>query len=397
MRICLASNLYPPDVIGGAETIVGHIARALRAADCEVTVITTAPRGRAGSEAADGIRVLRIAGDNLYWAGDARRQPQALKPLWHAIDLWNPSVYRRVHRLLARDNFDVIHTHNLGGLSPAVWSAAAAAGTPIVHTPHDYALTCVRSTRMTPRGRTCWTPCTACALRGRWLRRLSRLVDGVAAPSQFVIDRHRELGFFPNASFAVVPWGVPRSMVPAPARRDGPDVRFLYLGNLAPHKGVRVLLEAFARTKAASARLEIAGAGALAAACTAAAADRRITFHGFVRGPEKDALLGSCHALVFPSICWETAGLVLLEAYNSELPVVAARTGGIPEFVDDGITGFLVEPGDAASLAQRLETLAADPGLIRRMGAHCRARAERFTIERTVAGLLRVYESAVRR
>lgn len=397
MRVCLASNLYPPDVIGGAEMIVGDIARGLRAAGCDVTVITTAPRVRAGRDADDGITVYRIPGGNLYWVGDAKRQPQALKPLWHSIDLWNPSVYRRAHQLLAREKFDVIHTHNLGGLSPAIWSAAAAVETAVVHTPHDYALTCVRSTRMTPVGHTCWTPCTHCALRGRWLRRLSRIVDGVVAPSQFVVDRHRELGFFPKARITVVPWGVPLPPPAAHQARPGPEVRCLYIGNLAPHKGVRVLLEAFAHTRTTSLRLEIAGAGPLAEACaTAAAADHRITFHGFVRGREKEKLFRSCHVLIFPSVCWEVAPLVLLEAYSFGLPVVAAQTGAIPEFVDDGVTGFLVEPGHVARLAERIEMLTVEPGLIDRMGTDCRARAERFTIERTVTGLLQVYDAAVR-
>lgn len=393
MRVCLASNLYPPYVIGGAETMVGHIARGLRRAGCDVTVLTSGPRARAGSEAVDGIRVLRIPVGNLYWAGDAARQPRALKPLWHAVDLWNPFVYRSVGRLLAREKFDVIHTNNLGGLSPAVWSAARVCRTPVVHTPHDYALTCVRSTRMRLDGRTCWTPCTPCGVRGRWLRRLSRLVDAVVAPSRFVLDRHRELGFFPKATATVVPWGLPLPPPSAPMPPVGGGVRFLYVGHLAPHKGVRVLLAAFARVRHGTATLDIAGAGPLAGDCAAAdAADRRITFHGFVTGSAKDALFEACHALVLPSTCWETSGLVLLEAFAHGRPVVATRSGGVPEAVHDGVTGWLVDQGDEAALADRLEALALDPAPLLRFSPECRSRAERLTLDHTVHALLGVYE-----
>jgi glycosyltransferase involved in cell wall biosynthesis len=393
MRVCLVSNLYPPYVIGGAETMVDHIARGLRRAGCDVTILTSAPRARAGSETVDGITVLRIPAANLYWAGDAARQPRVLKPIWHAVDLWNPFMYRAVGQILAREKFDVIHTNNLGGLSPAVWSAARLRRIPIVHTPHDYALTCVRSTRMRIDGRTCWTPCIPCGVRGRWLRRLSRLVDAVVAPSHFVLDRHRELGFFPQATLRVIPWGLTLPPRPAAMPNVNEGVRFLYLGHLAQHKGVRVLLEAFTRVGAKTVALAIAGAGPLAGDCAAAAAaDHRITFHGFVTGTAKDALLEACHALVFPSTCWETSGLVLQEAFAQGRPVVASRSGGVPEMVEDGVTAWLVDQGDAQGLAERMEALVLDPAPLFRASPECRARAERFTLDHTVEALLAVYE-----
>jgi len=397
MKICLASNLYPPDVIGGAETMVGHIARGLRGAGCEVTVVTTMPRARAGSEIRDGITVHRIPTGNLYWPGDAGRRPLALKPLWHAIDLWNLSVYRRLRRILANEKFDVVHTHNLGGLSTAVWSAAAASGVPIVHTLHDYALTCVRSLRMTPAGRICSSPCLPCGMRGRWLRRMSHLVAAVAAPSQFVLDRHLELGFFPSARAALTRWGLPDlpawSGPPAPR----PLVRFVFLGLLRAHKGVRVMLDAFRRVRSRNARLDIAGAGELARDCEAAAVvDDRISFHGYVSGEAKTQLLQAGHALLLPSISWEVSGLAILEAFAHGMPVIGSRIGGIPELIDEGVTGFLIEPGDAEALAARIETLSADAESIRRLRPGCRTRAETLTLSATVGPLLDLYEKVRR-
>jgi glycosyltransferase involved in cell wall biosynthesis len=65
---------------------------------------------------------------------------------------------------------------------------------------------------------------------------------------------------------------------------------------------------------------------------------------------------------------------VLKEAMACELPVVASASGGIPELVEDGVSGFLLPPGDAAALAAALERLAADPALRRRLGRGGRAR-----------------------
>src|SRR5262245_6782884 len=106
MKICHVSNLYPPDVLGGAETVVGQLVQGLRDAGHAVTVIATAPAARAGREAVEGVPVYRVATANLYWAGVASRRGPALKPLWHAVDLWNPVMYRRVREVIQAEKFD---------------------------------------------------------------------------------------------------------------------------------------------------------------------------------------------------------------------------------------------------------------------------------------------------
>ena len=386
------SNLYPPHVIGGAELIVADIARALHDTGHDVAVVTSARRDEARSETQDGVRVHRLPPANLYWAGDARGRMPALKPLWHTIDLWNPRMYTAIRSVLDREPFDVVHTHNLGGLSPAVWSAAAAAGVPIVHTTHDYSLTCVRSLRMTPDGRICRAQCTSCAMRGSWLRRQSRHVAGVLAPSQFVLDRHLELGFFPNAATSVTRWGL-RELPPPRPIPPSPPLRFLFIGLLRAHKGVRVMLDAFRRVAGDGIRLDIAGTGELAEdCCAAAAADPRIRMHGWVTGDAKRHLLDAAHVLLAPSISWEVSGLAILEAFGHGIPAIGTRIGGIPELIEDGRTGYLVEPGDARALAERMESLAATPTLLTRLGAACRARAESLRLSRTVDDVVQLYE-----
>ena len=399
MRICLVSNLYPPDVLGGAELVVGHLARGLQATGHEVMAVATAPRARAGRDSVDGVRVCRLDPANIYWAGDAPSRPRVVKPLWHLVDLWNPVMYRRLRSLLAAEKPDVVHTHNLGGLSAAAWSATRAAGIPLVHTLHDHSLTCVRAVRMTRSGRVCERQCTPCALRSGWLERLSRQVDAVAAPTRFVLERHLELGFFPRAHTVVVPWGAPPlAMAAGSSRRDEEPVRFLFVGGLEPHKGIGVALEAFRRAPEARASLDIAGAGTMADPCRAAARrDPRIRFHGFVTGEEKERLLGSADALLFPSLCWEAAGVVMLEAFAHGVPVIASRTGGIPEFIEEGRTGFLVTPGDAVALATHIDRLAGDRAPIVAMREACRAGAARLTWARTVGELVEVYKAAVGR
>jgi glycosyltransferase involved in cell wall biosynthesis len=396
VRICHVSNLYPPDVLGGAEIVVEHMVHGLRAAGHEVAVMATVAPSRAGREEVEGVPVHRVSSANLYWVGKVSRRSRVLKLLWHFIDLWNPVMYRRVRALFRAEKFDVVHTHNLPGFSLAVWAAARTEGLPVVHTTHDHSLTCVRSIRMTRQGRVCERPCMGCAVRGRWFCQLSRSVNAVVAPTRFVLDRHLELGFFPRAVSAVVPWGVPL-LEPTPHRfrgNPGAPIRFLYIGGLRPYKGIDNVLDAFRRAPGLRASLDIAGAGELAGACAEAASDPRIRFHGFVTGEQKTELFRSSDVLLFPSLCWEAFGLVALEALSYGVPVLASRTGGIPELIEEGRTGFLVEPGDPAALARGMARLAAAPAVAESMRAACQARARDLSVERTVSGIVEVYEAA---
>jgi len=99
---------------------------------------------------------------------------------------------------------------------------------------------------------------------------------------------------------------------------------------------------------------------------------------------------------VMPSY-YETFGISVIEAMAFGLPVVATNVGGLPEVVEDGVTGILVPPGDSEALAEGLIRLLSDADLRRRMGraGQDRVRSE-FTVDRIVDQTLAVYESVIR-
>jgi glycosyltransferase involved in cell wall biosynthesis len=103
------------------------------------------------------------------------------------------------------------------------------------------------------------------------------------------------------------------------------------------------------------------------------------------------AHLSASHALVHAADS-ETFGLVLIEAMSAQVPVVAARSSGAADVVVDGETGFLVPCRDPAALAQRVASLAADPGLRRRLGLAGRQRFEReFSLTAHMKNIERVW------
>lgn len=166
---------------------------------------------------------------------------------------------------------------------------------------------------------------------------------------------------------------------------------------LAPHKGQRHLVAAAARVirELPDVRFLIVGEGELHDALARQIKDLGLDRHVFLTGFRSDALgLIKSFDLFAMSSVTEGLGSAILEAMALGRPVVATRAGGIPEAVDDGVTGALVPPNDAAALAKAIVTLMRDRPLRERFGAAGRERVEReFSVERLVAGTARVYET----
>ena len=159
------------------------------------------------------------------------------------------------------------------------------------------------------------------------------------------------------------------------------DVRMIYLGQIAPHKGVVTLVEAAIAVcrQHAGAGLTLVGddvtnpalVDQLKRQIEAAGMAERIVFAGYIRNSA--ALLGEHHIHVCPSQWQDPLPNTILEAKASGLPTVATPMGGIPEIVEDGVDGHLVPAGDASQLAAALGRLVADAPHRRQLGEAARA------------------------
>ncbi len=182
---------------------------------------------------------------------------------------------------------------------------------------------------------------------------------------------------------------------------DGSLVTFM--GVLTDDKGVVHLLQALGRLWDAGTEATLALAGPTvepstferAWAALPGAHRQRIRRLGTVGGQLKQDLLAATDVFCLPSRV-DSFGIVYLEAWAYGAPVIGCRAGGVPDVVDDGADGLLVEFGDVAGLAAALEALLADPGRRQALGARGRAKVEaRYTWERIYRGLLAVYEELV--
>lgn len=184
---------------------------------------------------------------------------------------------------------------------------------------------------------------------------------------------------------------------PAPAQ-DDEQIRLLFVGRLTAIKGIRVLLDAFAKARAANPALHLTfvGDGDDRAHLEALAAPLGDAVH-FAGYQSQDAVadaLANADIFVLPSFA-EGVPVVLMEAMASRTPTITSLVAGIPELVEDGVTGYLVPPGDAETLAARIITLAADPELRAEMGERGRAKVvEEFNITTEAARIAALHAGA---
>jgi glycosyltransferase involved in cell wall biosynthesis len=342
-------------IFGGGERYPLELARAL-AGRVDCTLVTFSPRAATLREHG-GLRLITL-------------RPQ--------VRLGHPAHPIAVGLPAALDGVDVVHTHHLRSAPSRVAAfVARARGIPAVTTDHGL------------QG-------------GTWGGLLLRQFQRFLTVSEYSA---RELGAPPSRT-RVIYGGVDCARFhPDPERPRG---GVLFVGRLTPHKGADRLIEALPE----GATLTLAGTAGhdphlperdYPELLRRLARGRSVRFLGAVPENELPGLYRGAAVFVLPSVertvygrhiaCVELLGLAVLEAMASGTPVVCSRVGGVPEIVEDGVTGFLVEQGDVAALHERLRQLLRDRALAARIGRNARERVlERFTWDACAERCLAAYE-----
>jgi len=374
LRFCMFSTFYPPYSYGGDGITLQRLCRALVRAGHEVTVVHDAdPYASLGypaptaAAADDGVEVVTL------------RSSLGMLSVLLTHQFGRPVVHRAdIVALLAERQFDVVHFHNVslvGG--PGLF--ALARGSATVYTAHEHWLVCPTHVLWRHRREPCTgRECVRCSLRyGRppqlWrstgmLERALPNIDTFIALSEFSRHKHREFGF-PRDMEVLPPivFDSDAEAADAPAVSPHPRPYFFYAGRLERIKGLDDVVPLF-RQADAPADLLIAGAGSHERALRALAGDSpRVRFLGHV-GPERLApLYRHAVAHIAPSVCFETFGNTLVEAFRQSTPVVARRIGPFPEIVGHAGGGELFD--NAVDLRRSLDRFASDRAYRDRLGA----------------------------
>ena len=374
MRVLQMHWTFPPTT-GGVESHLADLAAGLVGRGCDVTVLTgeSAPQPVPGVEivCSDVLNLERLRGGLSDQHG------------------YSAAVLHELERTVVSFRPDVVHGHNLHHFAAAPALAldelSRRHGFSVHHTFHETWPDLLHD-RPVYRG---WS--------------------GNFAVSRHVRDEcEARIGFAP----ALRPLGIDVDRFQARREAfDGHDVPVvLHPARLLPWKGVHVSVRMMARLAehGTAARLVVTDTGRIAdwddelAVYRAEILDLIDTLGVGDRldlraasYDEMPSLYEEADIVVYPTVAAEPYGLVPLEAMSSSRPVVASSCGGIPETVVDGVTGWLVEPADAAALAGRVESLIADPEAARQMGAAGRAHVTtHFDIERYLDELIDSYRVA---
>ena len=373
MRVALLTREYPPEVYGGAGVHVEYLARSLRplidvtvqcfGADRDEpgVVAHQSPTTLAGANAALQTMGVDLAMAAAVGPGDGRRGAD----LVHS-HTWYANLAGHVASLL-HGVPHVVTVHSLEPLRP--WKAEQLGG--------GYALSS-------------WCERVAIESAARVVAVSAGMRDDVLAAYP-VVDPER---------VRVIHNGIdPADYTPAQRPHDAATLALLdrlgvdpsrpavlFVGRITRQKGVPVLLRAAASLPPDVQLVLLAGAAdtpELAAEVVALVGGLRAVRTGVVwvqemlPRPDVARVLGASSVFVCPSV-YEPLGIVNLEAMACGIPVVASAVGGIPEVVDDGMTGLLVPPDDPAALAEALGRVLADPAAARAMGTAGRRRAVEY-------------------
>ena len=387
MKILLLHNTYRD--AGGEDVAVERERTLLATHGHDVRLLTVSNR------------TVRTSGDRLR---TALRVPYSL------------GARNRVAAEIASFRPDVVHVHNFFPLlTPSVYDACRAAGRPVVQTLHNYRLVCLgvvcfRDGRV---GEDCFG--TSVPWPGV-LHRCCLGSGGASAAAATMIAAHRVLGtwrhkvdvYIAPTEFARrthIRGGLPADRIvvkphfvhPDPGWGHGAGGYALFAGRLSTGKGVDALLAAWDRLDPGRRPpLKIAGDGPLAAVVAEAARrNPAVEWLGAQTPSRVVALMQDAAALIFPSLFYETFGLVIAEAFAAGLPVIAASGGSGGSLVEHGRTGLLFRPGDDADLAAQVARLWSHPR--ERMAMRLAAREQfehTYTAERKYQLLMDVYAGA---
>jgi glycosyltransferase involved in cell wall biosynthesis len=213
----------------------------------------------------------------------------------------------------------------------------------------------------------------------------------VVSPSKWLLDFYHQRGFFKKSKEIVLPNPIILEESAWHKNLDDKKINYLFLGQLEKHKGILFLLDVFAEfNKQNNCRLLIVGRGSLEEELKKKYENADwVEFLGFI----SSNLLGKevfkkVHYTIVPSLCYENSPSVIYDSYKFATPVIASAIGGIPELVQEGVNGYLFEPGNKFSLLNKLNLSKNNIANFPHLSENAKIRAEEFDIKKYIYKLL---------
>jgi glycosyltransferase involved in cell wall biosynthesis len=325
--------------------------------------------------------------------------------------LYSFEARNKMYRLIRKSRPDLCHVHNIyAQISPSILDALRDRKVPTVMTVHDYHLIAPNymlwaHNRIEDWGRAGLLRSTLSRYHKdsllasfaqsltykahRWRRSYQRGVDMFITPTDFVRQKMIEHGFASD-KIRTIPHFIEPSQLSSPPKPSSPAY-VIFAGRLVPEKGAEILIRAMQSLP--DVQCLIVGAGPDLPRLKDWAKDmRNVEFLGWQTYEDLQELYRGARAVIVPSLWYEVFGLVALEAMACGVPVIASDIGGLPEVVDDGVTGRLFPAGDVSALAHHIADLMDHPDLTTKYGQAGLGRVKRdFSPEQHYEKVLQTY------
>ncbi len=354
LKVGIISSSYHPYYRGGGEYSAKALAEGLKNKGVEVFIITAYHQTQ--EDQVEGVKVYRIKHPNIYWSFDSEKQTSSRKLAWHIIEGYNIKVEKPLKKILKKENPDVLHIRNVEDFSPYSAKVAHRMGIPVVITLNSYTWLCPKAT-MFRNKKNCDIRCLDCKVITLPKKYLSSYVDAVVGVSQFMLDKHAQYGYFPNAIRDVIYTSALSTHVSLPCIQNGYKT-IGYIGRIHPSKGVDQLIKAFINcANDTDHQLFVAGEGPdeyVEKCKRMAGSNTRIHFLGKVKTED---FYPKIDAVIINSLWHEPFPRVLVEAYAYGRPVLASSKGGTAEMIMEQQTGYVYNPFKLQELQHKLAAL----------------------------------------
>ncbi|AKU26575.1 glycosyltransferase [Geobacillus sp. LC300] len=396
-KILIINTLYYPNVVGGAEKSVQLLAEKISSENIEPIIVSTYLQDYV--DYVNNIKVYYLHHRNLHWINESNIQTSLLKKgLWNLVDIYNSKMFKKLEEIIQVEKPDVIHTNNLKGFSIVPWIVAKKYSLPVIHTLRDYSIMCPKST-MFKNNRNCLKRCLVCSLFTEFKRKLSNAgyVDLLIGNSNFMIAKHKELGFFKNVPSKRIFNGTEIISQINNVDRDidnNKPLKFFYMGRIEETKGVNLLIETFEKIPQA----ELILAGRIYDEEIQQRVERNlypnnIKFLGYINPKE---ILPNIDVLIAPSLWHEPLPRVILEAYSYGKLVIGSNRGGIPECIEEKKTGFIFNPDVKDDLRKIILYIINNRHLLKQNNSYLKSYLKQFDIKLTSEQYIKAYQSLLK-
>ena len=368
MKILMIPSGYYPECCGGVEVITQSLSEGLVKRGHQVFVLCQS--GETKKEEINGVVVYKLKPKELKNPTNSKIKYKINR----LLQMYNPFNKKEIKKIVKEINPDIVNLHMARTLSMSVLKVVQELKIPVVSTLHEY-FSLWNFDPMDKMEKMLETkPQWYVELIRNKHRRLTKKVEYITAPLMTTIDTYQKERYYENVKGKEILNSLPMmkdekriNILNEKLERinNTEEFNFLIISRLMPFKGIELALESFMKTQNPNIVLNIAGDGPLVNFIKECAKkDSRIKYHGYVIGKEKNEIFKKCDVLVFPTTELETFGLVIIEAYDYCMPVIASKVEATKRLIKDNVTGNIIENITLEKLSKCFEEYANKENLI---------------------------------